>query len=83
MGPIWCERSLRVTRFSARPPALALTLADALRWPVLADHRSRCRAPGTIVHFDGLLRTPAFVDSLGPEVVLDFGEPLASKLLSQ
>ncbi|NET86429.1 MAG: hypothetical protein F6J94_32635, partial [Moorea sp. SIO1F2] len=38
-----------------------LAVARKLGWPVLADHRSGCRAEGqAITHFDALLRHPTF-----------------------
>ncbi|MGI9599384.1 MAG: 2-succinyl-5-enolpyruvyl-6-hydroxy-3-cyclohexene-1-carboxylic-acid synthase [Acidimicrobiales bacterium] len=65
-------------------PASVLALGRALGWPVLADHRSGCRAEGqAIAHFDSLLRSAAFTDRSEPDVVIRFGQPLASKALSQ
>lgn len=61
-----------------------LALANHLGWPVLCDHRSGCRRPGaSISFFDSLLRHQPFVDTHRPQVILRFGEPLASKVLSQ
>ncbi|MEM7337740.1 MAG: 2-succinyl-5-enolpyruvyl-6-hydroxy-3-cyclohexene-1-carboxylic-acid synthase [Actinomycetota bacterium] len=65
-------------------PERVLALGRRLGWPVLADHRSGCRVPlGAVGHFDALLREPAFADAVRPEVVLRWGEPPASKVLSQ
>jgi 2-succinyl-5-enolpyruvyl-6-hydroxy-3-cyclohexene-1-carboxylate synthase len=59
-------------------------LAERLGWPVLADHRSGCRAgDAAIVNFDSLLRNPRFAATVRPQVVLRFGEALASKVLGQ
>ncbi|MGH1490348.1 MAG: 2-succinyl-5-enolpyruvyl-6-hydroxy-3-cyclohexene-1-carboxylic-acid synthase [Acidimicrobiales bacterium] len=65
-------------------PASVLALGRALGWPVLADHRSGCRAENqSIAHFDPLLRSQRFAKARRPDVVIRFGEPLASKYLSQ
>ncbi|MDH3752421.1 MAG: 2-succinyl-5-enolpyruvyl-6-hydroxy-3-cyclohexene-1-carboxylic-acid synthase [Acidimicrobiia bacterium] len=65
-------------------PEHVLALGEQLGWPVLADHRSGCRVPGrAIAHADPLLRSRSFADSQRPEVVLSFGEPHASKVVSQ
>ncbi len=65
-------------------PASVLALARRLGWPVLADHRSGCRAEGqAVAHFDQLLRSERFAAAARTDVVLRFGEPLASKVLSQ
>ncbi|MFV0525040.1 MAG: 2-succinyl-5-enolpyruvyl-6-hydroxy-3-cyclohexene-1-carboxylic-acid synthase [Acidimicrobiales bacterium] len=74
---------LIVGRTTARPTTIN-ALAGRLGWPVLADHRSGCRAGATAVRFfDGLLRSPSFAAAAVPEVVVRIGEPLASKLVSQ
>lgn len=65
-------------------PQSVLALGRKLGWPVLADHRSGCRAEGqAVAHFDALLRSASFAGSVRPDVVLRFGQPLASKALSQ
>jgi 2-succinyl-5-enolpyruvyl-6-hydroxy-3-cyclohexene-1-carboxylate synthase len=65
-------------------PISVLSLARTLGWPVLADHRSGCRAEGqAVAHFDSLLRSPSFAKQVEPDVVLRFGSPPASKVLSQ
>ncbi|MDH5521234.1 MAG: 2-succinyl-5-enolpyruvyl-6-hydroxy-3-cyclohexene-1-carboxylic-acid synthase [Acidimicrobiia bacterium] len=65
-------------------PSAVLTLGQKLGWPVLADHRSGCRAEGrSIVHADSLLRVDAFTEANPVDVVVRFGRPLASKALSQ
>ena len=65
-------------------PEQIVALAEQLGWPILADHRSKCRAGGNaITYFDALLRSPAFTSGLKPELVLRFGEGLASKALTQ
>ena len=68
-------------------------LAEALRWPVLADPLSGARAGpgggrgatdgGVVAAFDGLLRCPGFVAAHPVEVVLRVGDPPASKVLSR
>ncbi|MCC5951128.1 MAG: 2-succinyl-5-enolpyruvyl-6-hydroxy-3-cyclohexene-1-carboxylic-acid synthase [Acidimicrobiia bacterium] len=60
-------------------------LAAVLGWPVLADPRSGCRIPAstTVSHADALLRVPAFVDSIRPEVVVHLGDTHASKVLGE
>jgi 2-succinyl-5-enolpyruvyl-6-hydroxy-3-cyclohexene-1-carboxylate synthase len=65
-------------------PELVLELAELLGWPVLADHRSRCRVTGRAVrHNDSLLRVPTFADANRVEVVVRIGEGLASKVTNQ
>lgn len=65
-------------------PASVLALGRALGWPVLADHRSGCRAENqAVAHFDPLLRSARFAAARRPDVVIRFGQPLASKFLSQ
>ncbi len=65
-------------------PEAVQAFAEHVGWPVLADHRSGCRAPGQAIrHFDGLLRCPEFAAKHQPEVILRLGEILSSKALSQ
>ncbi len=65
------------------PPSV-VALGRKLGWPILADHRSGCRAEGqAIAHFDGLLRSKRFADDATPDVILRFGQPLASKVLGR
>lgn len=65
-------------------PKAVLELSLRLGWPVLADHRSRCRAPGlAVTYFDSLIRSDRFRAAHSPEVVLRFGEALSSKVLGQ
>ncbi len=65
-------------------PSAVLALARRLGWPVLADHRSGCRAEShAVTHFDAILRNDAFVERRTVDVVLRFGEPPASKVLGQ
>lgn len=58
------------------PPSLALH--DV---PVLSDHRAPY--PGTIAHWDSLLRAPSFADAHRPDLVLCTGSPPASKVLAR
>ena len=65
-------------------PASVLALGRALGWPVLADHRSGCRAEGqAVAHADPLLRSGRFARAARPDVVVRFGQPLASKVVGQ
>jgi len=64
-------------------PAAVLDLAERLGWPLLADHRSGCRAPGrSVAYADLLLRTESFARRR-PAFVLRLGEPPASKVVAQ
>lgn len=73
-----------VAGWGTSDPASVLALGRRLGWPVLADHRSGCRAEGqAIAHFDQLLRSSSFAADATPDVVLRFGQPLASKVLGQ
>ncbi len=64
-------------------PAAVDRLAETLGWPVIADHRSGCRGgPNAVRYADALLRSSTFGDHRC-DVVLRFGETLASKALSQ
>jgi 2-succinyl-5-enolpyruvyl-6-hydroxy-3-cyclohexene-1-carboxylate synthase len=59
-------------------------LAVSLGWPVLADSRSGCQGiPESVVHFDSLIRSQAFVEQQVLEVVLRIGESPSSKVLNQ
>ena len=64
-------------------PTAVMELADALRWPVLADQRSGCRGvhPRVIAHGDAVLRVPTELNHA--EVVIRLGAPVASKVVSQ
>lgn len=66
-------------------PGAALALAEALRWPVLAEPRSGCRVDSALVvsAADPLLRIPAWARRHRPDVVLRLGPPWASKVLNQ
>ena len=65
-------------------PATLISAARALDWPLMADPRSGCRVPGAIVvaAADALLRVPE-IAGWRPDVVLRFGAPWASKVLTQ
>ena len=53
-------------------------------WPVLASPESGCRSlPNAVTAFDSLLRHGDFAAAHAPEVVVRFGRPPASKVLSQ
>jgi 2-succinyl-5-enolpyruvyl-6-hydroxy-3-cyclohexene-1-carboxylate synthase len=86
------ERGVIVAGAGVDDPVSVLALSAATGWPVFADARSGCRidpalggaADAVVVTaFDGVLRHEGFADAHTPEVVLAFGEPPASKVLSQ
>ncbi len=53
-------------------------------WPVLADPLSGCRSlPQAVTSFDALLRHEQFAADHAPQLVVRFGRPPASKVLSQ
>jgi 2-succinyl-5-enolpyruvyl-6-hydroxy-3-cyclohexene-1-carboxylate synthase len=56
-------------------------LAARLGWVLLADPLSGCRVDA-VATFDSLLRHAPFADSHVPDVVVRFGRPPASKVLS-
>lgn len=59
-------------------------LAADLGWPLLADSRSGLQhVESAICHADAILRASATAESLRPDVVLQFGEGPASKVLNQ
>ena len=62
-----------------------LELADALGWPVLADHLSGVRVahPRVVTAFDPILRVPEAADLLRPEFVLRIGGLLASRVTNE
>ncbi len=64
-------------------PAVVRPLAEAYRWPVLADPLGGCRhrGPTTIAAFDLLARTPGWAETHRPEAVVRIGAPPASKAL--
>jgi 2-succinyl-5-enolpyruvyl-6-hydroxy-3-cyclohexene-1-carboxylate synthase len=65
-------------------PAEIVALAERLGWPILADPLSGLRdAPNAVTSFDSLLRHGAFADAHAAEVIVRFGRPPASKVLSR
>lgn len=61
-------------------PTAVLALARKLGWPVLADHRSGCRAESqAIVHAESLVRVESFTAGRRIDAALRFGEPLAGR----
>lgn len=64
-----------------------LTLANSLRWPVLADITSGCRRPDlcpyVIPQYDWLLRSPRFRGANLPRCVLHLGDVVVSKYLQE
>lgn len=70
-------------RSGVEPDAVA-ELAERLGWPILADPVSGLRgASNAVTAFDSLLRHRAFADAHAPEVIVRFGRPPSSKVLSQ
>ncbi len=66
------------------PVAEIEALAARLGWPVLADPSSGCRSfDQSVTAFDSLLRHIDFARAHAPELVVRFGRPPASKVLSQ
>ncbi|HEY5664041.1 MAG TPA: 2-succinyl-5-enolpyruvyl-6-hydroxy-3-cyclohexene-1-carboxylic-acid synthase [Ilumatobacter sp.] len=66
------------------PPHEIGAIAARLGWPVLADPTSGCRRlDQAVTAFDSLLRHPDFAQAHAPQVVVRFGRPPASKVLSQ
>lgn len=65
--------------------ARVTALARALGWPVVADPRSDCWAPGrlTVTHLDGILRSERARSLLRPEVVLRLGSPPTSRVVTE
>jgi 2-succinyl-5-enolpyruvyl-6-hydroxy-3-cyclohexene-1-carboxylate synthase len=62
------------------------TLATKLGWPVVVSPRSNGvwdAQPSTIVHLDALVRVPAFAERHRPEVVLQLGGLLTSRLVAE
>lgn len=58
--------------------------AARVGWPVLCDPTSGCRSiPQAISAFDSILRHPEFARAHAPQVVVRFGRPPASKVLTQ
>lgn len=62
------------------------TLAAKLGWPVLVSPRSLGAwddQPHTVAHVDALVRVPSFAATHRPEVLLQLGGPLASRLVAE
>lgn len=62
-----------------------LGLAEALGWPVLADHPSGCRVehPAVVTSADQMLRDEGFATGARPEAVLRIGALHASRVLAE
>jgi 2-succinyl-5-enolpyruvyl-6-hydroxy-3-cyclohexene-1-carboxylate synthase len=63
-------------------PAEIERLATRLGWPLLGDPLSGCRA-AAVTTFDSLLRDLRFAQAHLPELVVRFGRPPASKVLTE
>jgi 2-succinyl-5-enolpyruvyl-6-hydroxy-3-cyclohexene-1-carboxylate synthase len=84
VGLVQGRRGVLVAGGGSGDPDGVAALAERLGWPVLADHRSGCRAlPQAVGHADALLRDGAFADAHRPQVVLRLGEALTSKVVNQ
>ena len=84
IAPQLGRRGVIVAGGGVEDPDSVLRLGERLGWPILADHRSGCRAPGrAVAHSDALIRSPSFADAHVPEVVLHVGEAPASKVVNQ
>ncbi|HEY8545852.1 MAG TPA: thiamine pyrophosphate-dependent enzyme, partial [Acidimicrobiales bacterium] len=72
-----------VAGYGSGPGALAL--AEARGWPVVADPRSGAWRPhpNVVPHLDAILRSEAARAALRPEVVVRFGDPLASRVVNE
>ncbi len=72
---------------SSADPGSVLALGAALGWPVIADPRSGARVAGSdavvVSLADPLLRVPRLARELLPEVIIQVGEPPASKIVTQ
>lgn len=81
----WCRRGdgAIVAGRGVSDPAAITELATTLGWPLIADHPSGARRDTSIRHADALLRHPAFADGERPTTILRFGQPHASKALSE
>ena len=77
----WLPGAIVVGRGESEPEALT-ALAEALGWPIIADHRSGLRNGAALRFHDAALRSPT---DLGESTrrILRFGEPLSSKVLGQ
>ncbi len=64
-------------------PASVINAAETLNWPLIADPRSGCRTEDSISYADLLLRSADFRAAARPDAIIRFGEPMASKVLSQ
>lgn len=76
-------RGVIVAGAGAGDPAAVHAMAEALRWPVLADPRSGCRLPlpATVATADSLLRIDRFAAETAPDLVLRLGAPWASRVV--
>ena len=69
---------------SGVPATDIAALAERLRWPILADPPSGLRGdPRAVTAFDSMLRDASFAGAHVPELVIRFGRPPASKVLTQ
>ena len=78
------ERGLIVVGTGDHDPEPIVALAEAARWPLLAEGTSNVRAgPAAISTYDALLRQESFASSHRPELVLRFGNLGTSAALSE
>jgi len=80
----WLERQGLIVAGVGSGPSV-LPLAEALGWPVVADPRAEAWQPhpNVIPHLDAILRSEAARTVLRPEMVLRFGDPLASRVVNE
>jgi 2-succinyl-5-enolpyruvyl-6-hydroxy-3-cyclohexene-1-carboxylate synthase len=83
------DRGVIVAGAGAGDPDAIARLAATTGWPILADARSGLRRSAVgeqgetvVAAFDAILRSVPVADALRPEVVLQLGEPPASKVLA-
>lgn len=82
---IAAERGLLVVGWGSGLSDAALDeLAAATGWPVLADTISGLRtAPAHVAHYEALVRHTPFANAHRPDLVVRFGAPLTSKVVTQ
>lgn len=80
-GDAYMAGAIVAGRGESNPSAVA-ALAEALGWPIIADHRSGLRNGAALRFHDAALRSPNDITD-ATRRILRFGEPLSSKALGQ